>query len=268
MNRTFFVTAMLIAGSVGITRSHVAAQDLEVFGFWRSDGVILPALYWTANGWSPVPYTLEPGPFTGVDRYYARDSLGLSSVVEAGEPALVCCNDTGEAIWGHTTDVSGPDVEMYAMGRQGYVLSSPGGEAPFAGSSQELSADRIGAILDSVSPISRARETRVDTQVWESEVDGVSAAFFQVRQSGGTDGWAACFFVFGWLSPAGADEVSVASTGEDDCEGKGVGRRRPLALIRRAGEVYAIVEVLLYDGRSVEVWRKTDDRRWARVVRS
>lgn len=246
--------------------SPVAAQSsLDFFGLVRPDGVVMPELVRQDGVWVPTTDVAiegsEPPDWAATETYYYTDlTSGASSVLRAGSAVVVCCEYNGNPAWAHATERSGDDVAEFVLGADGYVVTRQEGNAPFLSIPSELTPS-FQELVDSLSTLPDSLPRRLQTDAWRAEYGGRSYVFFQVVEEG--DGrYMGCYVIAGWLEGGIESDVSALSSGRDDCEGKGHGRRRPWALLARDGELGAAITVDLWGSDDVEVWPVGDTDRW------
>ena len=259
---------LLLAVGPFLPGQRIAAQEpaIEVFGFIRGDGVVLPELARNSDGWTfvgPVPGfpASEPSFWRQVTEYHLRTLDGETQTLTAGQPVRICCDSQGNPQWAHSTSMSGDEVEDFVPGGlHGYVVSNPEADAPFLPISRALPS-AIEQLAASLSPLPDSFGIRTTTQVWRAELGGSAHTFFQL-QLAGRDRYVGCFVVVGWLSDVDPESSTIASSGRDDCDGKGHGFRRPWALLRRNGDLLVAMAFYNYADGRVELWRHREGQEW------
>lgn len=279
----------------------VADTTFLVFSLVRRDGVIMPALLRTANGWAGVVYfdneppIRDPGAWALATSYDVRDTVGVASTLRTGRHVRICCGGEGNYHWAHSTDRSGEDVEPFVFPIIGYGFSSAithaafvrttwaspllGGRPPVSANgtydrslptARRPTLEHVRELLDSLAPIpdspgglSDTPEPLVAMDIWEAHLEGEVHEFIQITQLRPGEG---CFMLAGWLTREDPPEVDVFTSGLDDCDGKGHGSRRPWTLFKQDGITHSIVGWSTYGDAGHQLWRHTSGSKWEAIA--
>jgi hypothetical protein len=229
----------------------------------RADGVALPLFQESGGTWYLAGTAGQPS-WSRVPQYLFRDTLGVDRSVATG--TVVLLSDAYDE-WGHITDLQGVDLSDYDLWshpveRVGYVTSAPGSDMVFINSGGMPNAEALLPLFDSLAPVTDSTTRRIGVTSWEAQVGTNSVSFFEATRfvSGGS-----CMVIFGWLA-GGRGAPQIAMRGTDDCEGKGMGSRRPWALVQRGSRLFAMVGVSRWEDAGTELWAVDASGNWSRML--
>lgn len=261
--RNLLIASFLAFVSQGTARGQ--SGPVEYFGYYGPEWVVLPELARQGSEWSQIwrlTGRTEPTGWEEPSSYYFRNTTtGESGELRSGEVIRVCCDNIGNPVWALSTDRTSRELPNYVRGTDGYVVSDPSSDAPFLPLPMESTPPPILEMMDSVSTLPDSVPTQLGTVFWRAQLGAEVHTFFQVTESG-VGRYVGCFIAVGWLLHGERDEVVPVSWGWDDCENKGHAERRPLALLRRGGDLLMIIAFFGWDGGPTKVWRHIEGTDW------